>query len=132
MSTENTKGMGIAAKVIRYLLGLIFFVFGLNGFFNFIPAPPPEGDLLTFFTAFQLTKFMYVVKAFEVIAGALLLSGLYVPLAVAILGPITLFIFVLHTQMAQEGLPMAIFVLLSTLFLAYVNRDSYKGVFARK
>lgn len=130
--TENTKGVKIAATVLRYLLGLVFFVFGLNGFFNFIPAPAPEGDLLTFFTAFELTKFMYVVKMFEVIAGALLLSGLYVPLAVAILGPITLFIFILHTQMAQEGLPMAIFVFLGALFLAYANRDSYKTVFQKK
>lgn len=130
--TENTKGVRVAATVLRYLLGLVFLVFGLNGFFNFIPMDPPQGDLLTFFTAFELTKFMYVVKTFEVIVGALLLSGLYVPLAIAILGPITLFIFVLHTQMAQEGLPMAIFVFLSTLFLAYANRDSYKGIFASK
>lgn len=131
MSTENTKGVRIAATVLRYLLGLIFFVFGLNGFFNFIPAPAPEGDLLTFFTAFQLTKFLYVVKTFEVLAGAFLLSGRFVPLAIAILGPITLFILVLHLNMAPEGLPMAIFVFLGALFLAYAHRDNYKSVFAK-
>jgi hypothetical protein len=92
----------------------------------------PEGDLLSVFTALELTKFLYVVKTFEVIVGVLLLSGFYVPLAIAILGPIALHIFVLHTQMAPEGLPMAIFILLATLFLAYANRDSYKGVFAKK
>ncbi|MFK7952317.1 MAG: hypothetical protein AB8B73_05680 [Ekhidna sp.] len=64
--------------------------------------------------------------------GVLLLTGLYVPLAIAILGPIALHIFVLHTQMALEGLPMAIFILLATLFMAYANRDNYKGVFAKK
>ena len=35
--------MKIAAMIARYLLGLVFFVFGLNGFLHFIPAPPPSG-----------------------------------------------------------------------------------------
>ena len=33
--------MRTASKVARYLAGVIFFVFGLNGFLNFIPLPPP-------------------------------------------------------------------------------------------
>ncbi len=132
MATENTKGVRIAATVVRYLLGLIFLIFGLNGFFNFIPMPPPEGDLLTFFTAFQVTNFFIILKISEVLAGVLLLSGLYVPFAIALLGPITLHIFVLHLNIAPEGLPMAIFVFLGNLFLAYTYRDHYKSVFAKK
>ena len=37
--------MKIATIIARTLLGLIFVVFGLNAFFNFIPLPPPKGEL---------------------------------------------------------------------------------------
>jgi len=37
--------MRIASVIARYLLGLIFLVFGLNGFLHFIPMPPPKGAL---------------------------------------------------------------------------------------
>jgi hypothetical protein len=33
----------LPAMISRYLLGLIFFVFGLNGFLDFIPQPPMAG-----------------------------------------------------------------------------------------
>ena len=35
--------MKITATIARYLLGLVFLVFGLNGFLHFIPMPPPAG-----------------------------------------------------------------------------------------
>jgi hypothetical protein len=38
--------MRIAASVARVLLGLIFLVFGLNGFLLFLPLPPPTGVAL--------------------------------------------------------------------------------------
>ena len=37
--------MKIASIIARYLLGLMFTVFGLNGFLNFIPQPPPVNPL---------------------------------------------------------------------------------------
>ena len=37
--------MKIATVIARFLLGLIFTVFGLNGFLNFIPQPPPTNPL---------------------------------------------------------------------------------------
>ena len=35
--------MKTASTIARYLAGVIFLVFGLNGFLNFIPLPPPGG-----------------------------------------------------------------------------------------
>src|ERR1700737_1922547 len=35
--------MRTASAIARYLAGVIFLVFGLNGFLNFIPLPPPGG-----------------------------------------------------------------------------------------
>ncbi len=34
--------MKIVVTVARLLVGLVFFVLGLNGFLQFIPAPPPS------------------------------------------------------------------------------------------
>jgi putative oxidoreductase len=35
--------MKIATLIARILLGLLFLVFGLNGFLHFIPMSPPSG-----------------------------------------------------------------------------------------
>src|SRR5256885_1586428 len=35
--------MRTASGIARYLAGVIFLVFGLNGFLHFIPLPPPAG-----------------------------------------------------------------------------------------
>src|ERR1700722_5396760 len=39
--------MRIASVIAQYLAGVIFLVFGLNGFLNFIPLPPPWGHRWT-------------------------------------------------------------------------------------
>ena len=133
MATENTKGIRIAALVIRYLMGLIFFVFGLNGFLNFLPQPELTAEGQTFMGGlFAAGYFFPLLKGIEVIAGALLLSGFYVPLAIALLGPITLNIFLMHVAIEPAGIPMAIFVFFGNLFLAYAYRDHYKAIFAKK
>ncbi len=132
MTTENTKSVRVASTVIRYLMGLIFLVFGLNGFFNFLPTPPMEGDLGTFMGGLAASGYFFpLLKGLEVVAGVLLLSGFYVPLALAILGPITLNIFFVHATMEPSGLPIAIFVFVGNIFLAYANRESFKGIFQK-
>ncbi|MEO9484247.1 MAG: DoxX family membrane protein [Ekhidna sp.] len=132
MTTEN-KSLRIAATVVRYLMGLIFLVFGLNGFLNFLPPPPMEGDLVTFMGGLMASGYFFpLLKATEVLAGVLLLSGFYVPLAIAVLGPITLNIFFVHASMEPSGLPIAIFVFLANLFLAYAYKENFKGIFQKK
>lgn len=54
--------MKIAAIISRYLLGLLFAVFGLNGFLHFIPeSPPPNPVALQFLTAVSVSRLMVVV-----------------------------------------------------------------------
>ena len=68
--------MKIATIIARTLLGLIFVVFGLNAFFNFIPLPPPKGELAgEFMKALFVSHYLYAVKCFEISGGLLLLSG---------------------------------------------------------
>jgi putative oxidoreductase len=132
-TTNKSKAINIAATVVRYLMGLIFLVFGLNGFLNFISTPPMEGPMLTYMTGMMASVyFIPMLKSFEILAGVLLLSGFYVPLAIAILGPITLNIFLVHASISPEGLPMGTFVLAGNLFLAWYYKENFKGVFAKQ
>jgi len=74
------KTMKIATIIARVLLGLVFFVFGLNKFLNFIHMPPLSGEAGAFFGALYATHYLYVIATCEVIGGLLLLLGRYVPL----------------------------------------------------
>ena len=88
--------MKILTHISRFLLGLIFLVFGLNGFLHFIPMPPPSGVAGQFLGAMFVSKYLLVVSGLQVISGALLLINRYVPLALTILGPIIVNILLFH------------------------------------
>lgn len=112
----------------RYLLGLIYFVFGLNFFLNFIPPPPelPE-SMKTIMAGFMATGYlMQFIKITEIVCGALLLSGFFVPLALIILAPITLNILGVHMFAEPSGLPMAIAMIVFHVLAA----TNYKQVYA--
>jgi hypothetical protein len=119
----------------RVFLGLIFFVFGLNGFFQFIPppsAPMPEGAV-AFAGALMKTGYMFpLIKGTEVVAGALLLSNRLVPLALTLLAPIVVNIVAFHTLLAPSGAPLAVVVLLLEAGLAYAYRDAFRPMLAAR
>lgn len=100
----------------RYVLGLIFFVFGLNGFLNFLPAPPMPESAMGFMGGLASTGYFFpFLKATEVFCGALLLAGFAAPLALIILAPITLNILLFHTILTpgiqNAIMPVAILIL---------------------
>ena len=121
--------MRIASVVARYLAGLIFLVFGLNGFLNFIPLPPPGGIAGQFMGALYVSHYLWVIFAFQVIAGVLLLVNRYVPLAVAILAPVLVNILTFHALMAPSGLPLALFVALLWIVIFIEVRPAFSGLF---
>lgn len=126
--------MGKAPLISRILLGLIFFVFGLNGFLNFIPVPTemPEAQM-KFMTGLMATKYFFpFLKGTEVVCGLLLLIGAFVPLALIVLAPIIINIFLVHVFMSPEGLPMAIFIGLLEVYLSFFAKpysDIVKQIF---
>src|ERR1039457_104282 len=78
--------MKITSIFSRYLLGLLFTVFGLNGFLNFIHQPPPANPLaIQFFVAISASHFAAFFFAVQVLGGLQLLSGFFVPLALTLL-----------------------------------------------
>lgn len=122
--------------IARIILGLIFFVFGLNGFFNFIPQPQnmPE-SMMTFMTGMMATKYFFpLLKGTEVICGLLLLLNMYVPLSLIVLAPITLNIFMVHAFMAPDGIVMAIAIGVLQVYLAFFVKpysDVVKKIFIK-
>jgi len=116
-----------ASHAARILLGLIFFVFGLNGFLHFIPQPPMSGPPVDFVGALIRSGYEFqLLKGTEVLAGLTLLSGRFVPLALAVLAPIVVNIVAFHTFLAPAGLPLPIVVLALELFLAWSYRSAYR------
>ena len=121
--------MRIASTIARYLAGVIFLVMGLNGFLNFIHFPPPTGTAAQFMGALYVSHYLWVIFAFQVIAGVLLLVNRYVPLAVAILAPVLVNIIVFHATMAPAGLPLAVFVALLWAVIFVNVRTAFSGLF---
>jgi len=121
--------MKTASEIARYLAGVIFLVFGLNGFLHFIPLPPPEGVAGQFMGALYVSHYLWVIFAFQVIAGVLLLINRYVPLAVALLAPVLVNILTFHVLMAPSGLPLALFVTVLWALLFIDVRPAFSGLF---
>jgi uncharacterized membrane protein YphA (DoxX/SURF4 family) len=118
--------MKIAVTVCRLLLGLVFLIFGLNGFLHFIPNMSMPAGALAFVTALANTGYMLALLfAAQVVAGVLLLSGFFVPFALAILAPIIINIFFFHIFLAPDGIPLAIVVTALELFLVWANWEAF-------
>lgn len=125
--------MKIASVIARYLLGLMFTVFGLNGFLNFIHQPPPANPLaIQFFVATGASHFAAFFFGMQLIGGILLLSGSFVPLALTVLAAELYNILAFHLTLAPASIGPALVacVLWVLVFLQY--RNSFKGLLAAK
>ena len=125
--------MKITSIIARYLLGLMFTVFGLNGFLNFIHQPPPTNPLaIQFFVAASSSHFAAFFFAVQLLGGLLLLSGFFVPLALTLLAAELYNILAFHLTLAPATIAPALVacVLWVLVFLQY--RDSFKELLATK
>ena len=121
--------MKIAALIARYLLGLMFLVFGLNGFLHFIPQPPPTGLALQYLTVLTESHYMVAVFLLQIIGGVLLLANRFVPIALVLLGPVIANILLYHALMAPAGIPPGLLALILWLIVFYSVRSAFTGVF---
>jgi uncharacterized membrane protein YphA (DoxX/SURF4 family) len=111
-----------ATMIARVLMGLVFLGSGVAFFFT--TPPPLEGDMGLFFNGMMATHyFFYLLKGTEIICGLMLISGMYVPLALVVLAPIILNIFLVHAIMMPQGLPMAILLGLVEVYLSFFSKE---------
>jgi uncharacterized membrane protein YphA (DoxX/SURF4 family) len=125
--------MRIVALIARLLLGLIFFVFGLNGFLQFLDmGPMPAGLAGQFIGALFQSHYLWVVSGLQVIGGALLLLNRFVPLALVLLGPVIVNILLYHLLLNPAGIVMAIVVTVLWFIVFYAHRRYFSGIFVQK
>ena len=114
---------------IRLSLGLVFFVFGLNKFLHFAVIPPFDGVAATYVAALHKTGYFFpLLGSTELVSGALLLLGIYVPLALILLAPVIVNIFLFHVFLAPLGSPVAVALVLMELYLAWMNRAKFRSI----
>jgi uncharacterized membrane protein YphA (DoxX/SURF4 family) len=123
--------MKIVTLVARLLLGLMFFVFGLNGFLHFIPASMPTGPAGQFFSAMFVSHYAYLVFGVQAIAGALLLANRFVPLAMILLGAEIANILVFHITMAPAGLAPIVVAAFLWLIVVYDVTAALRPLFTK-
>ena len=125
--------MKATSAIARYLLGLMFTVFGLNGFLNFIRQPLPTNPLATqFLVAVSASHFAAFFFAVQLVGGLLLLSGYFVPLALTVLAGELYNILAFHLTLSPATIPQALVacVLWVLIYLRY--RESFKAILAAK
>lgn len=125
-----------ATIVTRVLIGLLFATTGLNGFLNFMPAPDPSTMApagVAFTAALYATGYMLqLASGVQLVAGVLLVAGRFVPLALAILAPMVVNIFLIHVFLEPSGLGIAIVVVAAEIGLAWAYRDKFRPMLQAK
>ena len=125
--------MKIVSVIARYLLGLMFTLFGLNGFLNFIHQPPPANPLaLQFFVAVSESHFAAFFFAVQVLGGLLLLTGYFVPLALTLLAAVLYNILAFHLTMSPGTIAPALVACMLWILVFLQYRESFKGIFSAK
>ena len=125
--------MKIVALVTRLLLGLMFVVFGLNGFLGFLNlGPMPAGLAGQFMGALFLSHYFWVIAGLQVIGGALLLINRFVPLALVLLGPVIFNILMYHLFLNHSGAVLAIVVMVFWLIVFYAKRQYFSSIFVQR
>ena len=125
--------MKIAIIIVRVLMGLLFLFSSISWFFHLMEEPEMLGAMKAFNTGLEASVYlMPVVKVIELLCGLALVIGRFVPLATVVIFPIVINILGVHLFLEPDGLPVAIFLTLGNLFLAYYHRAKYAPMLAAK
>jgi uncharacterized membrane protein YphA (DoxX/SURF4 family) len=116
----------IAARV---LLGIMFFGIGLNGLLRIVPLPQAEGPAAVFMDGLTASRYFFpLLFVTYLLAGAALVIGCFVPLALTVLAPIIVNIAVMHLFVPSSGAEtcLAALVTVLELFLAWSYRATFR------
>jgi uncharacterized membrane protein YphA (DoxX/SURF4 family) len=128
-----TRSRRIAFTVARVVLGLVFVASGLTGLLGL--APPPEGSpgAVALFQALHATGYILpLLKVTELVGGALVLGGLFLPLGLVLLAPVIVNIVAFHVFVAPAGLPIAAVLVTAALALAWRHRAAFAPLFVMR
>ena len=120
--------MKVAVLIARILLGLVFVIFGANGFLHFIPSPPPPGAAGQFAGLLFTTHYYIAIFALQFIGGLLLLVGRFIPLGLVILAPILANILLFHIHMNPSGIVPGLVATILWFVVFAAHRESFRGI----
>jgi putative oxidoreductase len=124
----------VLALICQVLLGLMFIVFGLNGFLHFMPmgpTPPPDSPIGKFFSVMMGSGWMAIVSGLQVLGGLLVIAGVTAPLGLVLLGPIIFNALLFHILLAGgHGIGPAAFAAVLEVVLIYAYRAYFAGIFS--
>jgi hypothetical protein len=123
------KNKIIYIKTLQYLLAAILLLFGLNGFFNFLPMPESPQPASEFFGSLIQSGFMMpLIFGVEIIVGFFLLINRYVPLGLLLFAPIALGILLYHLFLDPAGGIAGYFTFLIEVILLFSYKEVYKPI----
>jgi putative oxidoreductase len=122
--------MKIVSIIARYLIALIFIVFGLNGFLHFLPQPPPQSEMVKqYVTVMIVSHYLKFVLGLQLLAGVLFLFRRTVPLALIIAGPLIVNILLFHALMDPGGIVPGLVVTVLWFVIYWHFRAAFYGIF---
>lgn len=124
--------MRIVSTVARYLLGLMFTVFGLNGFLNFLPMMPMPPLASQFLGVLVASHYMIPVFLIQLVCGLLFLANRYVPLALTLIAPVIVNILIFHVLMNPGGIVPGVIATVCWLIVFYSVRPAFAGIFRQQ
>src|SRR5688572_30767660 len=126
--------MKIAMIIVRTLMGLLLIMASVVVLFGLVEKPEmPPGAVKTFNEGMEAAPyFLIVLKITELLCGIAFVTGRFVPLATVVIAPVIIQIFLFHLFLDRTGMPVAVFLVLANLFVAYHYRNSYAGLLTAK
>lgn len=123
--------MSVVSLIARILLGLLFTLAGFSPLF--IGTPPPMPGLAgTLNTAFYASHWIYAISLAQFVAGVLLLTNRYVPVALVILAGFLYNSIVFHGLVMPATLPVPIVVVALWVLAALPYRRQFATLFTAK
>ncbi len=119
--------MKIAMLVFRTLMGALFLFASITFFFKLITPPPMTGAVKAFNEGMAASIYLFpLLKLLELLCGLAFVTGRFVPLATVLIAPIIVNIFCFHAFLDPKGLPVAGFLVVANLVVAWYYRAAYK------
>jgi uncharacterized membrane protein YphA (DoxX/SURF4 family) len=119
-----------AVITLRSLLGLLLLFASVAYLFKLVTPPPTEGAMKSFNEGLTAARYLLpTAKVVELLCGLAFLTGRFVPLACVLFAPLAVNILGINLFLNPQGLPLALFVVLVTAFLAWHHRERYRPLF---
>ena len=116
---------------IRILLGLIMLASGITGLLMGNSTQGVPAKMVAFTQVFWASGIFQMVKVTEIVAGFMLLVGIFPALATLFLAPDVVGIVIVNARLMPSFLWLGAVVFVLTAYLGYAYWDRYKSIFSR-